>query len=112
MRRQNVLKSASKTLSKIKRLVQSYALAKPSTRLSLKVLKAKTETNNWAYAPGANSSLPDAVIKTFGREVSTCCVSKKMPAELPREEIVAEKGYSLVAFLPSSDSGMHSNYSR
>lgn len=108
VRRQNILKSGSKTLIKIKRLVQSYALARPSTRLSLKVLKAKNENNNWTYAPGPVASLPDAVIKTFGREVSSCCVSKKIPTDVPGEEIVVEGGYGLIAFLPTPNSGMHS----
>ncbi|KAJ6006792.1 DNA mismatch repair protein C-terminal [Penicillium sp. IBT 35674x] len=105
VRRQSVLKNATKILTKIKRLIQAYAIAQPSKRFSLKVLKAKNENQNWMYAPSADATLSDAAVKTFGRELSSCCVMKKLPPESsalqsdPNENI-----YEIVAFLPRADS--------
>jgi DNA mismatch repair ATPase MutL len=72
------LKGATKSLSRIKKLVQAYAIAQPSKRFSLKVLKAKIENNNWTYAPNAEASLSDAAFKVAGTEVSSCCVEKRI----------------------------------
>ncbi|KAJ5232855.1 DNA mismatch repair protein C-terminal [Penicillium chermesinum] len=105
VRRQTALKGAPKTLIKIKKLLQTYAIAQPSKRFSLRVLKANNENSNWVYAPGVVASIPDAVTKTFGRDVSSCCVVKKMPSEaLEDEESTHDQGYRILAFLPRLDS--------
>ncbi|KAJ5081053.1 DNA mismatch repair protein C-terminal [Penicillium angulare] len=105
VRRQVVLKSVTKILSKIKRLLQSYAIAQPSKRFSFKVLKAKNESNNWMYAPSTEASLPDAAAKIFGRELSSCLVEKMLSSDMTSnmENGPAQSVYSLSSLLPKSD---------
>ncbi|PYH38119.1 putative DNA mismatch repair protein [Aspergillus neoniger CBS 115656] len=95
VRRQTTIKNAAKTLVRIKKLVQAYAIAQPSKRLSLRVLRAKTETNNWIYAPGNNTSLVDAVLKVVGTEVSSSCLVKAWPPEND-----SDRSFRIVALLP------------
>ncbi|KAJ5630352.1 DNA mismatch repair protein C-terminal [Penicillium longicatenatum] len=105
VRRQVVLKSATKILTKIKKLVQAYAIAQPSKRFSLKVLKAKNENQNWMYAPSTDATLSDAAVKTFGRELSSCCVIRELSAGSSSLQSDPNKdGYGVVAFLPGPDS--------
>ena len=73
MRRQTALKTAAKTLAKIKRLLQAYALARPKVRFSLKILKAKTEKDNWMYAPKTDATILDAATKVAGKKVTDHC---------------------------------------
>ncbi|KAA6415918.1 MAG: hypothetical protein FRX48_00637 [Lasallia pustulata] len=70
VRRQTALKSSAATLSKIKRTLKAYAIARPSTRFSLKVLKARTEKDNWVYAPKVGACVSDAAIKVVGKKVA------------------------------------------
>ncbi|KAE8371872.1 DNA mismatch repair protein [Aspergillus bertholletiae] len=98
VRRQSVLKNTMKTLTRIKKLIQIYAMAQPNTRLSLKVLKAKNENNNWIYAPGRNATIADAALKIVGTDVTSSCVLKKWPSkenansEQPQAEYTSEFG--------------------
>ncbi|RAQ71244.1 DNA mismatch repair protein [Aspergillus flavus] len=107
VRRQSALKSAVKTLARIKKLIQIYAMAQPSKRLSLKVLKAKNENNNWIYAPGRDAMITDAALKIAGTDVTSSCVLKKWPSEHnvnsehPQEEHTSEVG--LLALLLDLD---------
>ncbi|GCB27714.1 PMS1 protein homolog 1 [Aspergillus awamori] len=101
VRRQTTLKNAAKTVVRIKKLVQAYAIAQPSKRLSLKVLKAKTETNNWMYAPGNNTSLVDAVLKVVGTEVASSCLVKVWPSEND-----SDRPFRILAFLPKPESDL------
>ncbi|KAJ5114396.1 DNA mismatch repair protein [Penicillium alfredii] len=105
VRRQTVLKSAAKTLARIKKLLQAYAMAQPSKRFSLKVMKAKNENGNWMYAPGATASLSDAAMKIVGTEISSSCMIKEasIANEIGDGEPSDKKFYQLVAFLPKSD---------
>ena len=106
VRKQVVLKSATKILSKIKKLLHSYAIAQPSKRLSLKVLKAKNENNNWVYAPASDATLSDAAVKVFGRELSSSCTFKTMSSE-SLEAQLDEGEYKVSCLLPKPDSGDH-----
>ncbi|KAJ6134621.1 DNA mismatch repair protein C-terminal [Penicillium sp. IBT 18751x] len=101
VRRQTALKDATKTLTKIKKLLQAYAFARPAVRFSMKVLKAKNENNNWMYAPSADAGIADAAIKIVGRDVSSCCVVKNIASES-----LNPSGYELLAFLPKADAGL------
>ncbi|GKZ66002.1 ATP-binding mismatch repair protein [Aspergillus niger] len=101
VRRQTTLKNVAKTVVRIKKLVQAYAIAQPSKRLSLKVLKAKTETNNWIYAPGNNTSLVDAVLKVVGTEVASSCLVKVWPSEND-----SDRPFRILAFLPKPESDL------
>ncbi|KAL8728772.1 MAG: hypothetical protein Q9181_005224, partial [Wetmoreana brouardii] len=73
VRRQTALKDSSKQLGKIKRTLQAYALARPSVRIILKVLKAKSDRDNWIYAPKSEASVPDAAVKIIGRKATDEC---------------------------------------
>ena len=73
VRRQTALKNSAKQLAKVKRTLQAYALARPSVRFGLKVLKAKSDKDNWTYAPKSEASVFDAAIKILGKKVIDCC---------------------------------------
>lgn len=106
VRRQATLKSATKILLAIKKLLQSYAFAQPSKRFSLKVIQAKNENNNWVYAPAADATISDAAMKIVGRYVSSCCVVKLLSSQSHEEEgQLGSDRYQLTAFLPKPDSG-------
>ncbi|KAL4893252.1 hypothetical protein BDV59DRAFT_28531 [Aspergillus ambiguus] len=79
VRRQTTLRNATKTLTRIKQLVQEYAAAQPSRRLSLKILKAKNESGNWVYAPKPGATIVDAAMKIAGSDVASTCVLKHWP---------------------------------
>ncbi|KAJ5555764.1 DNA mismatch repair protein C-terminal [Penicillium sp. DV-2018c] len=104
VRRQTALKSATRTLTRIKKLVQAYAIAQPSNRISLKVLKAKNENHNWSYAPSTDPSLSDAAMKVAGIDVSSSCVLKQFYSQGEAESSQASNTtYEAVAFLPRSE---------
>ncbi|KAL9579343.1 MAG: hypothetical protein Q9203_006735 [Teloschistes exilis] len=67
------LKDSAKQLTKIKRTLQAYALARPSARLALKVLKAKNDKDNWTYAPKHEASVSDAAVKIIGKKATDQC---------------------------------------
>ena len=85
VRRQIAIKEkvAITQLSRIKRTLQAYAIARPHVRFSLKVLKSKSEKGNWSYAPKKSSLLDydrsalirDAATKIFGRKLLDDCQS-------------------------------------
>ncbi|KAE8350324.1 DNA mismatch repair protein [Aspergillus coremiiformis] len=81
VRRQTALKNVTKTLARIKKLIQIYAMAQPSKKLSLKVLKAKNENNNWIYAPGRDATVIHAALKIVGTDITSSCVMKQWPSE-------------------------------
>lgn len=107
VRRQTALKAATKHLTRIKKLLQAYAIAHPPKRFSLKVLKAKNENSNWTYAPGAYASLSDAALKVAGTEVSSCCIVKVLSSQsLAQNERSSNQGdYEATAFLPKPPFG-------
>lgn len=67
------LKNALGTLNEVKQLLQKYALARPTVRLSLKVLKAKNDKYNWIYAPPKNATVADAALSIFGKDTTAQC---------------------------------------
>ncbi|KAF9735700.1 hypothetical protein PMIN06_006770 [Paraphaeosphaeria minitans] len=90
VRRETALKESAKTLAKVKRLMQSYALARPSARFSLRVLKAKPGKGDFVYAPKKNGNVEDAVLKVIGKECALQCDWTAMELD----------GYEFHAFLP------------
>ena len=108
VRRQTTLKSTIKTLGKIKKLIQAYAIAQPSKRLCLRVLKAKNEKNNLVYAPGPNPTLMDAAIKIIGMDIASSFIGKKWPLddvavqEAPSEQQI---NFVLTAVLLNPETG-------
>ncbi|GFF93830.1 isoform 3 of PMS1 protein homolog 1 [Aspergillus udagawae] len=108
VRRQTVLKSTAKTIARIKKIIQSYAIAQPTIRLSLKVMKAPSEKANWVYAPGKNASLMDAALKVVGTEVASACVTRQWPRGNDSDEESGsgtDSSFQLMALLadPGSD---------
>ncbi|KEQ77960.1 hypothetical protein M436DRAFT_15646, partial [Aureobasidium namibiae CBS 147.97] len=93
VRKQVALKAAPKALTKIKQLLQSYAFARPATRLSLKVIKAKNDRDNWTYAPKVGGGIEDTAFKVVGQP----CASQCAWAELEHE------GFTVEVFLPRPD---------
>ncbi|GAB7365545.1 hypothetical protein MBLNU230_g6617t1 [Neophaeotheca triangularis] len=94
VRRQNILKNAEKCLKKIKQTMQAYALARPQTRLSLRVLKAKNDKGNFTYAPqsGANQA-QSAALKVLG----SSCISQCDWI------VTSHEGFTMHAYLPRTD---------
>ncbi|MCJ1242852.1 hypothetical protein MMC30_000047 [Trapelia coarctata] len=112
VRKQVALKMVAKTSSKIKDVLKAYALARPSVRFSLKVLKAKNEKENWMYAPKAGATVTDAAIKVINQRAVAECAwhvwsfdlgSKlKMTAPSPSVDIaeVTKFEYTIESLLP------------
>lgn len=93
VRKQVLLKSAEKTLTKVKHMLQSYAFARPAVRVSLRVIKAKNESLNWVYAPKPGANAEDVVLGIAGtRTVSQCTWA-----------IMEDQGFTMQAFLPKAD---------
>lgn len=122
VRKQTALKTAPKTLAKIKQTLQAYAIARPSTRLSLKVLKVKNDKGNWVYAPKAGASVPDAAMKVVDKNISAHCqwiswrsseiatapLGTATANEDLQEEEAGNSHYGIEAFLPKPDTGKYS----
>ena len=73
VRKQTVLKSPAKLLENIKKILQVHAIAKPSMKLSLKILKAPNDNGDWLYAPKRDPTLMDAASGVFGPKVLIEC---------------------------------------
>lgn len=93
VRRQVALKNAEKTVAKIKQTLKSYAFARPHVRLSLRVLKAKNDKDNWTYAPKPGGNAEDAAFKILGAACASQCIWS----------VIEEQGYILQAFLAKPD---------
>lgn len=94
------MKDASKTITKVKKLLQAYALARPGTRLSFKVLNGKNEKDNWTYAPSSTADFTDASRKVVGVEVAGQCMSKSWPENMDDE---SDSSIRLLAYLPKAN---------
>ena len=79
VRRQAAEKTTVKMLSKIKRMLQAYALARPHLRLSLKILKAKDRRGDWTYPKSGALSTSrleaslHAATDIFGKKLTSQC---------------------------------------
>lgn len=117
VRKQTALKAATKTLAKIKRMLQAYALARPNIRFSLRVLKVKTVAGNFIYAPKAGaSSVQDAALKMFGNTCTSRCSwhvlqshGFELQAFCPTPEAVSAKISNIGQFLPVDSRPMTSS---
>lgn len=72
VRKQVAKRESKKTLSTIKHMLQSYALARTSVRLNFKVLNAAK--NNWSFAPRQNGSIREAVSLVIGPDTAAQCI--------------------------------------
>jgi DNA mismatch repair protein MutL len=79
VRKQNALKEAPKTLTKIQELVKAYALARITVKFSLKIVKGSKGA--WSYAPRRQGTIKDSVSLVLGRDAALQCVelSKLFP---------------------------------
>ncbi|KFX87340.1 hypothetical protein V490_08315 [Pseudogymnoascus sp. VKM F-3557] len=110
VRRQTSIGDASKTISKIKSILQSYALARLQVRFTLKV--AKTGKGNWSYIPHPKSHIKEAVMQVAGKEVAKQCFEISSPSEDDASifDAIDENGPAasplirMRAFLPKPDS--------
>lgn len=93
VRKETALKESAKILANVKRLMQSYALARPCVRFTLRVLKAKSGKGDFMYAPKQNSNVEDAVLKVIGKECAFQCDWTVMESD----------GFEIHAFLPKPD---------
>ncbi|KAI9369394.1 hypothetical protein BJX61DRAFT_519741 [Aspergillus egyptiacus] len=102
VRRQTAAKNSKKAISKIRKMIQAYAMARPTTRLTFKVVKAKSEGSNWMYAPSKNATLVEAALKVAGTEIASNCVRKEWPMRLESSDQQGDSSSDLriVALLP------------
>jgi hypothetical protein len=94
VRKQTALKAVVKCLARVKWLLQSYALARPAVRISMRVLKVKSEKAHFLYAPSAGTATAkDAASKVFGTDCASSC----------QWHILESNGFELRALLPKID---------
>ena len=107
MRKQTALKNVTKTLSTIKKLLQSYAFARETVRFSFKVLKGKNDKANWQYSPVDNpASLRGTAVRIIGKDAAGRYELRRKTASVRGEKDVANDQYSVVALLASTDKGI------
>ena len=107
VRKQRALKIASKTLSAIKKLLQSYAFARGTVRFSLKVLKGKNDKANWQYSPVDHAdNLRDAAVKIIGKDAAGRCEIRLKAADGSGKADLENEEYALVALLAIVNEGM------
>jgi hypothetical protein len=100
-------KAAPKILTSIKKLLYSYAYARPSVRYAFKVLRANNERGNWSYAPKLGStSLQDTATKIAGQEVAAQCEVRSAASQQTVPQSAAVEFYSVDAVLVKTDAGM------
>ena len=111
VRREAALRSSAKTQSKIKRMVQAYAITRPSVRFSRKVLKAKNEKGNWIYAPKADATVMDAAMKVFDHQAIGHCLWQVWTSTDGTNEMTSQvdgvERYVVEALLPQRQCGEH-----
>ena len=90
VRKQTALKNSSRCLAKIRRLMQAYALARPTIRFRLHILKAKNTHSDFVYAPKADANTEGAAMKVVGKDCALQCDWTAMQAD----------GFEICAFLP------------
>lgn len=98
-----VTKEATKHVSRIKQMLQEYALAKPGIRLSFRSLGGNAK---WSYSPRPQATVREAVIQVFGTELMSQCMIRTVCSSQIEGEIKATKNIeqmSIQAVLPSAD---------
>lgn len=72
VRRKEYIKRAEKTLSNIKSLLQTYAMARPGIKFSYKIPGRRGIA--WSYAPPNHATARTAVLQIFGVDLASQCV--------------------------------------
>jgi DNA mismatch repair ATPase MutL len=70
--------------------MQAFALARPTIRFRLRILKAKNSNGDFVYAPKANANIEDAVLKVIGKDCALQCDWTALETD----------GFEIHAFLP------------
>lgn len=83
VRRQEAEKKSAKSAFNIKKLLQRYAIARPKTRFSLRLLKSKD--NDWVYAPSSEASVRYAISQVISPTVMTSCISRNLSYPIHEE---------------------------
>lgn len=105
VREQVAIKAAPKTLDSIKKLVRSYAAARPQLRLTLKV--SKTPKLAWSYAPKPDAGLREAVLQLCGTAVTSQCFGKHATIITNTDNQAADVSFSFEAYVPKPDADQH-----
>ncbi|KAI3396700.1 hypothetical protein diail_11808 [Diaporthe ilicicola] len=106
VREQVAVKEAQKNLAKAKLLLDSYALARPLIRISLKILGGNIKQT---YSPHPKASVREAVAQVFGASLTSQCVLKTVATEAAdRKEGSAIDAPELIieAVLPRPDADL------
>ncbi|CRK45690.1 hypothetical protein BN1723_001033 [Verticillium longisporum] len=80
VRRKVFFKEAPKSIASIKTLLQAYALARPETKLTFKVLG--DEKSAWSYAPRERPNPREAALQMFGVSLANQYVERTISTEL------------------------------
>lgn len=74
-------------------MLQAYALARPTVRMSMRVLKTKIERLDFVYAPkGGAASVQDAAMKIVGKDCALQC----------SWYVIESGGYEVQALFPTA----------
>lgn len=103
VRSRTAIKEAPKYMSRIKLLLQEYALARPGIRLSFKSIGDQAK---WSYSPRPQATIREAVIQLLGTDVMSQCMIRTTcdtQAEEADEATQDDQQISIQAVLPSID---------
>lgn len=110
VRKQAAIREASKNLTKIKQLLQAYALARPHIRLSLRILGGSSK-QAFSYSPRPVAGIKEAVLQIFGTELASQCLVRTIcsGADIENDE-PTEHGekFSIEAVLPKPNADQSS----
>lgn len=86
--------------------MQAYALARPSTRFRLHVVKTKNNKGDFVYAPKADANMEDAAFKVIGKDCTLQCDWTALElggfivnALLPKPDTIGSKVANYGAFI-------------
>ncbi|QSS64580.1 DNA mismatch repair protein mutL [Histoplasma capsulatum] len=97
VRKRRALKSASKTLNRMKKVLNAYVLSRPEIRLSFKILKRKNDSS-WIYASNKHPTVSTAMLRVIGAEAISQCTTITWP------QIQDERDDSLSESVESNES--------
>lgn len=100
VRKQHALKEAHRSISRIKVLLQAYALARPCLKLSFKIPERSQQS--WSYSPSQKASVRDAVLQLLGKDAAANCVHMTLRTRDGKEKLAGgHAAYTLDGFFPA-----------
>ena len=81
VREQVAIRESSKTLDKIRDLLKTYAIARPSLKLMLKVPQHPKQS--WSYSPKKTAGVKEAVLQIAGKDAAAHCIEKTLHLDEP-----------------------------